>query len=343
MLLKKGLRMGCYLEDYRARVGTWAGRYARRGGAKRGDDIGKTDTCLGFTTISFLTLVVLLLIGGIEQNPGPAAESENTVQILCSGCGRNLKSGIQCEQCERWYHYSCGNVKSQAAERENWCCEKCRMEKVRELKVKLQNALRQIEELTARNRELEAKLQVAGAGDKDSMPTKQKVDKCMVVGDSLVRNVGAENADMKVECFPGIKTDQLHRVMERRELDSAETLIIHVGTNDLRSTRNLDHIMGEVYELVTNVKKKLPNCKLVLSGVLRRRDASWKRIGALNDRLDWVASAVGLMFVDPNSWIEEGDFSGDGVHLNARGKRHLGNLFARVSGLEGGGTAERKQ
>ena len=86
------------------------------------------------------------------------------------------------------------------------------MEKVRELKVELQNALRQIEELKARNRELEARLQVAGAGNKDSMDTNHKEVKCMVVGDSLVRNVGVEYADMKVECFPGIKTDQLHSV-----------------------------------------------------------------------------------------------------------------------------------
>ena len=53
----------------------------------------------------------------------------------------------------------------------------------------------------------------------------------------------------------------------------------------------------------------------------------------LNDRLDWVANAVGLTFVDPNSWIEEGDSGRDGVHLNGREKRHFGNLYARVSGL----------
>jgi hypothetical protein len=117
---------------------------------------------------------------------------------------------------------------------------------VRVLEEKLQNVLRQIDELTVRNRELEAKLHMAGSGDKGSMLTKQKVVKCMIVGDSLVRNVGTEHGDTKVECFPGIKTEQLHRVMERRELDSAETLIIHVGTNDLRSMKNLDLIMGEV-------------------------------------------------------------------------------------------------
>ena len=211
------------------------------------------------------------------------------------------------------------------------------------LQQKLENALRQIDELQVRNRELEPKLQMAGTGDKDSMSTKQKVVKCMVVGDSLVRNVGADHGNMEVECFPGIKTEQLHRVMERRVMAEADTLIIHVGTNDLRTTRNLDFIMGEVYALASTAKKKLPNCKLVLSGVLRRRDVSWRRIGSLNDRLDWVANTVGLTFVDPNSWIEDGDFGGDGVHLNGRGKRHLGNLYGRVSGLEGGGSAENRQ
>jgi hypothetical protein len=52
---------------------------------------------------------------------------------------------------------------------------------------------------------------------------------------------------------------------------------------------------------------------------------------------------MGLTFVDPNSWIEDGDFGRDGVHLNERGKRHLGNLYARFSGLEVGGSAESKR
>ena len=78
------------------------------------------------------------------------------------------------------------------------------------------------------------------------MPTKRKVTKCMVVGDSILRNVGEEHADVKVECFPGIKTEKLHRVMEKSDVGSPETVIIHMGTNDLRTKRNLDFAMGEV-------------------------------------------------------------------------------------------------
>ena len=84
-------------------------------------------------------------------------------------------------------------------------------------------------------------------GERDTLPTKQKVTKCMVVSHSIVWNVEAERADMKVECFPGIKTEQLHWVMEMRDLVGPETFIIHVGTNDLRTTWNLGSVTGEVY------------------------------------------------------------------------------------------------
>jgi hypothetical protein len=78
-------------------------------------------------------------------------------------------------------------VEVQAAERENWNCEKCRTEKVRMLQEDLQNALPQIDELKARNRELEAKLLMARSGKRDMMPTKQKFTKCIVVGDNIAQ------------------------------------------------------------------------------------------------------------------------------------------------------------
>jgi len=45
---------------------------------------------------------------------------------------------------------------------------------------------------------------------------------------------------------PGIGIEQLHRVMENRDLGSPETVVIHVGTNDLRRTGNLNCVMGKV-------------------------------------------------------------------------------------------------
>jgi len=43
-----------------------------------------------------VVLVVLLVTGGVELNPGPGVEGESFLQIMCSGCDRSLKSGTQC-------------------------------------------------------------------------------------------------------------------------------------------------------------------------------------------------------------------------------------------------------
>ena len=81
---------------------------------------------LGIDCAKFLAF--LLMICGIARNCGPVVEVENTVRLLRTGCGRNLKSGIQCELCGHCYHYSCGSVKVQVSERENWNYDKCRTE-----------------------------------------------------------------------------------------------------------------------------------------------------------------------------------------------------------------------
>jgi rRNA maturation endonuclease Nob1 len=72
--------------------------------------------CLGTMILCATNLAVLLVIGGVEKNPGPGVEAEEIMRVLCSGCDRILKSGTQCDTCGRWFHNSCGNVKAQVAE-----------------------------------------------------------------------------------------------------------------------------------------------------------------------------------------------------------------------------------
>jgi hypothetical protein len=69
--------------------------------------------------------------------------------------------------------------------------------------------------------------------------------------------------------------------------------------------------MGEVYSLVDKAKVKFPQSRIVLSGVLRRTVVSWRRIGALKDGYSWIAKTLGVTFVDPNSWLEDWDFTRD--------------------------------
>jgi hypothetical protein len=149
-------------------------------------------------------LATLLMIGGVELNPGPV---DNIVQCLCSGCDRNLKSGTQCESCGRWYHNNCGNVKFQVAESGKWNCDRCRCKRLRVLEEKLRDTQIQIEELKWRNKALEEQLQLVengkNVGNGDMVTVKPVGEKCLVLAYFIVRNFGAEKPNMRVECFPG--------------------------------------------------------------------------------------------------------------------------------------------
>ena len=64
------------------------------------------------------------------------------------------------------------------------------------------------------------------------MPGDCKCGECLVSGDSIVRNVGTECSDVKVECFLGIRTEQLHRVTENRDVgNQIPSLSMWVQTN----------------------------------------------------------------------------------------------------------------
>jgi len=154
---------------------------------------------MGQMILCTAVLAPLLVIGGMELNPGPVG---SIVQVLCSGCDRNLKSGTQCESCGRWYRNSCGNVKFQVAESGKWNCDRCRSESFRVLEEKLRDAQIQIEELKRRNKELEEQILLTengkDVGKGDTVTVKLVVEKCLVLGDSIVRNVGAEEPNMRV-------------------------------------------------------------------------------------------------------------------------------------------------
>ena len=135
------------------------------------------------------------------------------------------------------------------------------------------------------------KVTAGGSWEEGYSACKANFAKCMVVGDSMLRNVWKQNAQIwRCSAFRGLKPNS-YRVIDRRDLGSQETVIIQCGTNYLTTRRNLDCVMGEVCALVATTKSNLPNCRLVLCGVLRHSDVSWRRIGTLNDTFDWVANA----------------------------------------------------
>ena len=49
---------------------------------------------------------------------------------------------------------------------------------------------------------------------------------------------------------------------QKRDLGSTATVIIHIDTNDLRTKRNIDFVLGEVYALMAKTKRKFRTADL---------------------------------------------------------------------------------
>jgi hypothetical protein len=89
---------------------------------------------------------------------------------------------------------------------------------------------------------MEEQLRVVAAGSEvgrcDEVQGHHEGEKCLVLGDSVVQIVGTEHSNMVVECFPEIRTDQLHIVVVNRDLGNPDTVVIYVGTDGLRRAVN---------------------------------------------------------------------------------------------------------
>jgi hypothetical protein len=90
------------------------------------------------------------------------------------------------------------------------------------LEEKLRDAQIQIEGLKWTNQALEEQLlrckKGKYVGKRDTVKVKPRGAKCLVLGDSIVRNVGAGKTNTRVECFPGIRADQLRGTEGEKKL-----------------------------------------------------------------------------------------------------------------------------
>ena len=156
----------------------------------------------------------------------------------------------------------------------------------------------------------------------------------VVLGDSLLKFAGEEckRKGYDVHCFPGIRIEELRHQVEKTDWKKVhpDVIVIHAGTNNIRRGISATEIMGDTMDLVDCIRKQVPKTKIVISGILHRRNVSEHFIRRINTALDWLCSVHDCLMVDGNCWIGKFDIARDGIHLNRRGAQKLGNLLCKV-------------
>lgn len=135
----------------------------------------------------------------------------------------------------------------------------------------------------------------------------------------------------------GFGWDRIENVLWRiyhGELDeiSLQQIVLMIGTNNLKENSNEEIVQG-IQFLVKAIQLKQPSAKILLMGVLPRRNME-DRVILLNKSIAKIPSNRNIKFVDAgnillneNKKIEESLFS-DGLHPNARGYEKLGSFIS---------------
>lgn len=166
---------------------------------------------------------------------------------------------------------------------------------------------------------------------KYSATTVDSVRDVLVVGDSIVRSIKANN--LVVECFPGARVLDINRqipaVLNKHEVS---TILIHAGTNDIFHRES--EILKEDFKILYNTVRSHGK-SLVISGPLprlRRGIECFSRLYALNEWLKVWSASLGISFIDnfDSFWHRPSFYKRDGVHPNSFGSIMLSENITKA-------------
>lgn len=147
------------------------------------------------------------------------------------------------------------------------------------------------------------------------------------VGDSLMNGLEVYNILNPDRLVTQVSASLYHLSDNVNKIISAnpEVLILHYGVNMISTEKaDRDSFISQYTELVNRLKKALPDCRIIISGLfpVDRTVATEERFGqifAYNKELLTMCEKLGVEFLDSTEMMQscKDYYGGDGIHLSA--------------------------
>lgn len=150
----------------------------------------------------------------------------------------------------------------------------------------------------------------------------------LLIGDSIIRDIGEKGlCNTTVKCVRGGKVSDIKEALKKTNVNTFETIIVHAGTNNCTSDKNLQNAISEYDSMVQDLKNRAPNTKKVLSTVCPRSDddRNQDRVDKLNDAIRLIANEKACNVVDNDEKFKLRDNCLDAATLDRKGL-HLSKL-----------------
>ena len=160
-----------------------------------------------------------------------------------------------------------------------------------------------------------------------------------IVGDSMVKDIqsykmnkAAGNTDEKifVKSFSGATVDCMNSHVCPTIKRDPGRIILHCGTNDLRSKATPKDIAEEIIDLGNSMKTNENN--VIISGLVPRGDQWHNKAMEVNKFLKQLCVSQDFYFIDNSNIEAEYHLNRSRIHLNREGTRILANNFLYALG-----------
>ena len=160
----------------------------------------------------------------------------------------------------------------------------------------------------------------------NKIPQKNKFPVTVMLGDSIIKDVkGWKLSDKKnkvvVKHFSGAKTKDMESYIIPTLEQNPETIIIHSGTNDLKSDSSPEEIARDIINLTTSCKTQTN--KVILSSIVPRYDNLNEKATRVNKCLKKECEARNICFIDHRNISPKHNCNRSGLHLNHRRRKNL--------------------
>ena len=155
-----------------------------------------------------------------------------------------------------------------------------------------------------------------------------------VIGDSTLKDCKAhkmkhkiaKNEKLYIKAFNGANIEDMVDYAKPTLRRAPDLIVLHAGTNDLRSQSSAKNIADDIMRLGLQMKSDLNG--VMISSILYRADSLNAKGMEVNQILKAECERYNIVFID-NSNISKNHLNGSGLHLNFKGTVTLANNFLR--------------
>ena len=128
-----------------------------------------------------------------------------------------------------------------------------------------------------------------------------------------------------VKSFPGAMVEDMNDYVKPAMKFNPDLIIVHVGTNDIRTEKKPEHIAEEIIKLA--LKIKTDENEVAISGLIPRNDELNQKTSKVNDFLKIKTSNFSLGFIENENFEPNIHLNNSGLHLNYKGTVTLASNF----------------